>query len=166
MKVDWTEYFPTLDVFANFTTKEGLNILENHLNRLRHDEPLYLPAVEPSEQSIALVHLYPSHENPSLQSQCICIRAFQQNTEKFDIKHPVYIQGSTLSELDIDVYLAIQDCELRPDEYPNVYKWKIFIKSEIKCQYSMKRSLTPLPRDLTPIKPRAEMKIISRKKLF
>ncbi|GIY62560.1 ankyrin repeat and LEM domain-containing protein 2 [Caerostris darwini] len=190
MKVDWTEYFPTLDVFANFTTKEGLNILENHLNRLRHDEPLYLPAVEPSEQSIALVHLYPSHENP-LKHRVNVLHSFFNRIQKeekyttppsspefvtppsspcdspvFDIKHPVYIQGSTLSELDIDVYLAIQDCELRPDEYPNVYKWKIFIKSEIKCQYSMNRSLTPLPRDLTPIKPRAEMKIITRKKLF
>ncbi|GFU43647.1 ankyrin repeat and LEM domain-containing protein 2 [Nephila pilipes] len=189
MKVDWHEYFPALNVFANFATKEGLDILETYLKKHQCYEPLLLSvtALEPAEQSLALIHEYPSHMNP-LKHRVNVLYSVLYSTKKEEkfltpptspefITPPssprnspvpernVFLNGYTFSKLDVDVLLTIQDCDLNPDEYPNVHKWKLLVTAEMQKQYS-NRFKPSQKRDLTPLRSKLQGSNISRKKLF
>lgn len=188
MKVDWHEYFPALSVFVNFATKEGLHILETYLKN-QCEESLFLSviALEPAEQSLALVREYPSHVNPLKHR--VNVLYFLLNSikkgEKFltppsspeFITPPssprsspipqrnVFLKGSTFSTLDVDVLLTIQDCDLNPEEYPNVHKWKLLVTTEMQKQSTSSYKFSQ-KRDLTPLRSRLQGCNISRKKLF
>ncbi|CAL1269271.1 unnamed protein product [Larinioides sclopetarius] len=193
MKVDWQEYFPDFNVFANFATKEGLDILEARLRKLHHGEPfLTFAAEEPAEQSIALVHQFPSHVNPlkhrvnvlySLSSKAKKDEDFNTppsspefitpptspcGSPERESKKPVFLNGSCFSKLDIQIYQAIQDYDFNPDEYPNVSKWKLLVSTEMKIHSTMKHQFSQhkeFPSHKSRIF-RKEFKPSTRKKLF
>ncbi|GBN66469.1 Ankyrin repeat and LEM domain-containing protein 2 [Araneus ventricosus] len=193
MKVDWQEYFPDFNVFANFATKEGLDILEARMKKLRHGEPFSIfAAEEPAEQSIALVHQFPSHVNP-LKHRVNVLYSLSEKAKKDEdfntppsspefitpptspcgspereLKKPVFLNGSCFSKLDIEIYQAIQDYDFNPDEYPNVSKWKLLVSIEMKNHSSVKHQLSQ-HKDFPSHKSRIfgkEFKPSTRKKLF
>ncbi|XP_055940425.1 ankyrin repeat and LEM domain-containing protein 2-like isoform X2 [Argiope bruennichi] len=193
MKVDWQEYFPDFNVFANFATKEGLAILEARLKKLQHGEPFSIyNAEEPAEQSLALVHQFPSHINPLKHRVNVLYSLFEKTKkdEDFDtppsspefitpptspcgspereLKKPVFLNGSSFSKLDREIYQAIQDYDFNEDEYPNVSKWKLLVSTEMKNCSSLKHRLSRL-KDFPSHKSRIfgkEFKPTTRKKLF
>ncbi|KAG8193463.1 hypothetical protein JTE90_023715 [Oedothorax gibbosus] len=57
LKVPWQEYFPSLNTFTNMASDDGLKSLETHLKN-------QVPYESNEEESLFLVHQYPSHINP------------------------------------------------------------------------------------------------------
>ncbi|GFS46612.1 ankyrin repeat and LEM domain-containing protein 2 [Trichonephila inaurata madagascariensis] len=183
MGVDWHEYFPALNVFLNFATKEGLNVLETYFKHQCKEPLLSIIALEPAEQSLALVREYPSHMNPLKHRVNVLYSLLNSIKKEENFLTPptspefvtppssprgspiqesnVFLKGYTFSKVDVDVLLTIQDCDFNPEEYPNVHKWKVLTSSEMQKQSSCYRPSQK--RDLTPLRSRLQVCNVSRK---
>ncbi|XP_055930192.1 ankyrin repeat and LEM domain-containing protein 2-like [Argiope bruennichi] len=171
LKINWSEFFPILEVYTDLATEEGLQVLEKFFdqrwNKCTRYHPLPSVSTEPYITSIMLAGLYPPQDNPLRHKAnthyCYHKKFFEDMVEvdvepcsglhrrsmQYEIlgENETFINGSFLSDLDEEIYISLKAVD--NNLYPNIHKWKM----EITACLQEKMSNVPNFGEFNALKP-------------
>lgn len=133
MGVEWIEWWPFLKASVDLSTRQGLDLLEQHL-RSKHHSPTPDQAVDMSELQRALANLDLSEEADERDEIFV-------TAPSSPVPADVFVEGNQFSEWDKNAFLALEHAHIDGGLFPHVAKWHERV-SELMKDYST--HVTPL----------------------
>lgn len=145
--IDWKEYWPFLNELIDLTSDEGLRKLENHFSQLnerkkstkRKDESDSLDGLISNFEKFTIDdegdQYWTAPSTPDEEYKYFEYPVIDEEDEEEDV---IYVDGGTISDLDIDAALALQDTPIDAFDYPRISKWLDAVSNYIRENKKLK----------------------------
>jgi hypothetical protein len=137
MGVEWIEWWPFLRASVDLSTRQGLDLLEQHFKN-KHHSSCTNPGVDMNDLQRALANLDLSEEVDE-RDEIFVTAPSSPVPAAADAE--VFVEGNQFSEWDKNAFLALEHVHIDSGLFPHVAKWYERV-SEIMKDYST--HVTPL----------------------